>query len=74
MKKQPLKISELTELSWEEKYPVDYLFGPSDEDLRWLEEKIQKDEENIFLRRHGKSGKESSVSDNRQFAPLRKNR
>jgi len=37
-----------TELTWEEKNPIDYLFGPSDEDLEWLENKIKSDEENIL--------------------------
>lgn len=36
-----------TELTWEERHPIDYLFGPSDEDLDWLRKKIKMDEESI---------------------------
>lgn len=35
-------------LSWEERNPVDYLFGPSKEDIEWLKNKIKKDDENIL--------------------------
>lgn len=37
----------ITELNWEEKHPIDYLLGPSDEDLNWLENKIKEDEKSI---------------------------
>lgn len=31
-------------LSWEEKHPIDYLRGPSREDIIWLKKKIEEDE------------------------------
>ena len=33
---------ESTELTWEERHPKDYMKGPSDEDLEWLENQIKK--------------------------------
>ena len=37
-------------LSWEDQHPIDYLFGPSKEDIEWLKEKIAKDERDIARR------------------------
>lgn len=36
-----------TELTFEERYPINYLFGPSDEDIKRLEKKIKKDEKRL---------------------------
>ena len=46
-----------TELTWEEKNPINYLSGPSDEDLEWLENKIKGDEENIKKIKQGRNKK-----------------
>lgn len=49
----------LIEMTWEEKHPTDYLSGPSDEDLEWLESKIRCDEENISSKSIREPRKES---------------
>lgn len=38
-----------TDLTWEERHPIDYLFGPSDEDLKWLRDKIVNEERSILM-------------------------
>jgi len=36
-----------TELTFSERYPIDYCRGPTDEDIKRLEEKIKRDEKKL---------------------------